>query len=110
MRRTRHQLPASIGPVTSVDTTPVVEMLLLHRLTRQQLVTVLAVMTACGQHHAVRALNEQPADELAADAEQHIIRFGVDGRPTHPMREHYAWAETAVDKVLPLLRGDVPPA
>lgn len=72
------------------------ELRLTHQLTRTQLVDVLATMTACRQLHVVHAVEEQPVDELVAAFEEHLARFGRDGRPTYPHREHREWAQQVV--------------
>lgn len=79
------------------------QLLVRHQLNRQQLVDALAVMTACTQDHAVIPPAELTAEHLISQLVRHIARYGTEGRPTHPLREHTAWAEHAADLVAPLL-------
>jgi hypothetical protein len=40
--------------------------------------------------------------------ERHLIRFGTEGRPTVPRREHMDWAEQAADKILTTAKESTP--
>lgn len=92
--------------MASVDTSPIAQIPLLHRLTRTQLVTALATMTAYTGHNTVYSLESLSAEVLVSELARHLRRFGVEGKPTFPDDGHYAWANGAADKVLPLLQVD----
>jgi hypothetical protein len=80
------------------------QLLVRHQLNRHQLVNALAVMTACTQDHAVIPRDELTGEHLVSQLVRHVARFGSEGKPTHPLREHIAWAENvAADLVAPLL-------
>lgn len=92
--------------MASVDTSPIAQIPLRHQLTRAQLVTALATMTAYTGHNTVYALAALPAEVLVSELTRHLRRFGLEGKPTFPHDKHYAWANGAADKVLPLLQVD----
>lgn len=80
------------------------QLLVRHELTRSRLVTALATMTACTQDHAVIPRADLTGEYLVKQLVRHVARYGIEGKPTFPRREHVTWAETvAADLIAPLL-------